>query len=150
MNGERAVPMADPVAADPAGRLQVALSRVTRMLRREAPTGLGHSSVSALATIGKYGPLRSGDLAVREGVSAPTMTRVVAGLESAGYVTRDPDPADGRASLIRITHDGGQLLDGNRSKRLAVMRARIEALPTDQRAALLAALPALDALAGEE
>jgi DNA-binding MarR family transcriptional regulator len=120
------------------------------MLRREAPALLGHSSVAALATIVWFGPLRSGDLAGREGVSAPTMTRVVAGLESAGYAVREPDPADGRAMLIRATAEGEQLINGNRSARSRVLRERIAALTPEHRAALLAALPALDALGAAE
>ncbi|MGA8113623.1 MAG: MarR family transcriptional regulator, partial [Actinocatenispora sp.] len=94
-------PAADePRCEDVASRLFVALSRLNRTLRREAPAPMGHSAVAALATIVSFGPLRPGDLAGREGVRAPTMTRVVAALEAAGYVVREADPADGRASLI--------------------------------------------------
>ncbi len=135
---------------DAAGRLFVAMSRLNRMLRREAPALLGHSSVAALATVVGFGPLRSGDLASREGVSAPTMTRVVVGLEAAGYVRREPDPADGRASLIRATHEGAELIRGSRSARSRVLRDRLAALSPGQRDALIAALPALDALTAED
>jgi DNA-binding MarR family transcriptional regulator len=145
-----AVRTPDEDDADVAARLFVAMSRLNRMLRREAPALLGHSSVAALATIVWFGPLRSGDLAGREGVSAPTMTRVVAGLESAGYAVREPDPADGRAMLIRATAEGEQLINGNRSARSRVLRERIAALTPEHRAALLAALPALDALGAAE
>lgn len=130
-------------------RLFVALSRLNRTLRREAPAPLGHSSVAALATIVWFGPLRAGDLAGREGVSAPTMTRVIAGLESVGYAVREPDPSDGRASLIRATAEGEAVITGNRSARLRVLRDRLAGLAPEQRTALFAALPALDALSDD-
>lgn len=134
---------------DPAVRLYVALSKMNRMLRREAPALLGHSAVAALATVAREGPLRSGDLAGREGVSAPTMTRVVDGLAAAGYVAREPDPADGRASLITVTTEGEQFLAGKLSARIEVLRHRLAGLPADRREALLAALPVLDALSDD-
>jgi DNA-binding MarR family transcriptional regulator len=136
--------------SDPASRLFVALSRINRMLRRDAPALLGQGAVSVLATIVWYGPLRSGDLAAREGVSPPTMTRIVAGLESTGYACREPDPADGRACLVRATAEGTALINGNSSARLDILRERVDRLPPDHRAALLAALPALDSLAGDD
>jgi len=139
----------EPYAAD-AVALFIALARLNRTVRREAPALLGHSAVAALATVVWSGPLRPGDLAAREGVSAPTMTRVLAGLEAGGYVVREPDPADGRASLVRATEEGVQLIRGNRSARSRVLRERIAALTDEQRAALRAALPALQALAGDE
>lgn len=126
--------------------LFVALARLSRTLRKEAPAMLGHSSVATLATIVSSGPMRPGDLADREGVSAPTMTRVVAGLVAAGYVVREPDPDDGRASLVRATEQGHQMISGSRSARSQVLRERIAALDPAQRDALLTALPALHAL----
>jgi DNA-binding MarR family transcriptional regulator len=140
---------AEPYASD-AAALFVAMARLNRLVRRKAPAQLGHSAVAALATVVWFGPLRPSDLAAREGVSAPTMTRVLSGLEAGGYAIREPDPADGRASLVRATAEGVALIKGNRSARSRVLRERIAALTDEQRAALRAALPALQALAGDE
>jgi DNA-binding MarR family transcriptional regulator len=140
---------AEPYASD-AAALFVAMARLNRLVRRKAPAQLGHSAVAALATVVWFGPLRPSDLAAREGVSAPTMTRVLSGLEAGGYALREPDPADGRASLVRATAEGIALIKGNRSARSRVLRERIAALTDEQRAALRAALPALQALAGDE
>jgi DNA-binding MarR family transcriptional regulator len=136
--------------SDPASRLFVALSRINRMLRRDAPAQLGQGGVSALATIVWYGPLRSGDLAAKEGVSPPTMTRIVAGLEATGYAGREPDPLDGRACLVRATARGQELINGNSSAVLDILRERVGRLSGEQRAALLAALPALDSLSSDD
>ncbi|BCJ35249.1 MarR family transcriptional regulator [Actinocatenispora thailandica] len=146
------VPAADPTApyaADAAG-LFVAMARLNRLVRRKAPAQLGHSAVAVLATVVWSGPLRPSDLAAREGVSAPTMTRVLSGLEAGGYAVREPDPADGRASLVRATAEGAALVQGNRSARSRVLQERIAALSDEQRAALRAALPALQALSGDD
>lgn len=142
-------PAADE-AEDLAGRLYVVLARLTRTLRRQEPAQLGHGAVAALATVVRDGPLRPGDLAVREGVRAPTMTRIVASLASDGYVTREPDPADARASLVRATPAGADLVTGTRAARSRLLSRRIADLPADRMAALAAALPVLEELVDRE
>jgi DNA-binding MarR family transcriptional regulator len=47
--------------------------------------------------------LRMGELARRARLSKQTMTTMVRLLERDGLVTREPDPADGRAALVRLT-----------------------------------------------
>jgi DNA-binding MarR family transcriptional regulator len=131
-------------------RLYVALGRLTRTLRRESGDApVSHGVLSALFTVVKEGPMRSGELAAREGVAPPSMTKVVAALESGGYVERTPDPLDGRASLIRATRAGRTLVESSREQRLHSLARRIEALDEDQLATLEAALPVLEALAEE-
>ena len=49
------------------------------------------------------------DLARHANVSAQAMSEVVAYLERHGYVERVPDPADGRARLVRLTDRGREL-----------------------------------------
>jgi DNA-binding MarR family transcriptional regulator len=128
-------------------RLYVALGRLTRALRREATAPVSHGVLSALVTVVKEGPIRSGELAAREGVAPPSMTKVVAGLEQAAYVERVPDPEDGRAALISATAAGRALVESTRELRLHGLARRIEELPPDLAAALSAALPALEAIA---
>jgi DNA-binding MarR family transcriptional regulator len=47
--------------------------------------------------------LRMGALAARARLSKQTMTTVIRLMEKAGLVTRQPDPHDGRAILVRLT-----------------------------------------------
>ena len=131
---------------DDAARLYVAVGRLVRMLRRTGTADISPGAFSALAALSAAGPLRSGDLATREGVAAPTMTRIVASLEDAGYVQRTADPQDGRAVLVDLTDTGAALLVGERSTRARELRRRVAALPASDRAALVAALPALEQL----
>jgi DNA-binding MarR family transcriptional regulator len=142
-------PVLNRELTDLAARLYLTIGRLCRALRRSGATGLGHGSTSALATTVQAGPLRIGDLAAREGVTAPTMTRIVSVLVSEGYVVREPDPADGRGWLVRATPDGEQMITRVRAARSQALLDRIGRLPTQQRDALLAALPALEALADD-
>ena len=140
----------DAVSDDAAGRLFIAIARLTRLMRRTAPVTLSHGSITALATVVNDGPIRVGDLATSEGVRAPTMTRIVDGLVVDGYAERIPDPADGRACLVRATPAGIDVLHGARTARAQVLAAGLDRLSSQQRAALVAALPAIEAICADE
>ena len=136
----------EPSVAELSNRLQVSLARLARKLRREAPSPLGPSSLSTLATLTADGALRVGDLAAREGVRPPTMTKIVASLEEQGLIERLVDPADRRAGLVRLTPAGAEHVAGARSARASQLAAHLAELTPAQRRAIAAALPALEAL----
>jgi DNA-binding MarR family transcriptional regulator len=138
----------EPSVAELSNRLQVSLARMSRMLRRETPSPLGQSSLSTLATLAAEGPLRVGDLAAREGVRPPTMTKIVGNLEEHRLAERLADPVDRRAGLIRLTPAGEEYLAGTRSARASHLAAHLAELTPAQRRAIAAALPALEALTG--
>ncbi len=50
--------------------------------------------------------MRVSDLAATIGLDASTVSRQIKQLEDKGILERTPDPADGRASLVRITESG--------------------------------------------
>jgi DNA-binding MarR family transcriptional regulator len=131
-------------------RLQVVLGRISRMLRRESPSPLGAGSLAALHTLAAEGPLRPGDLAAREGVRPPTITRILSVLEDGGYVVRTADPADGRATLVAITPVGTEEITGTRSARAGRLAQHLAALTPEQRQLLADALPVLETLTGIE
>jgi DNA-binding MarR family transcriptional regulator len=130
--------------------LQVVLGRLSRTLRREAPSPLGPGALGVLHTLAAEGPLRAGDLAAREGVRPPTMTRILTVLEDGGYVVRTEDPTDRRASLVVITQAGSELLRGTRNARASRLAQLLATLDPAQRAKLAEALPVLEAIAGGE
>lgn len=142
--------MEQSVTEDVAGRLFLAVGRLSRALRRSGIPGPGHGSISALATLVTLGPMRLGDLAAKEGVAAATMSRIVASLVEAGYARREPDPIDRRAWLTTATEEGERMLMGVRSTRVHELSRRIDRLPEDFREALATALPALEALLADE
>ena len=133
-----------------AERLSMAFGRLARVLRRGSPSTLGQGSLSALSTLVRCGPMRLGDLAAREGIAPPTLTRIVAGLEEAGYVTRTLDPADRRATRAQATVTAVELIQGTGSRRAGVLRSRMAALSAEELTILLRAVPVLEALATDE
>jgi MarR family. len=70
--------------------LSFAIGRANRRMLA-AGQGLGQGHLNALATVFRVGPIRPGDLAQREFVSAPTMTRTLRDLEK----TRTGEPGAG-------------------------------------------------------
>ncbi|QUF08028.1 MarR family transcriptional regulator [Actinosynnema pretiosum subsp. pretiosum] len=134
---------------DATARLYLTIGRLSRLLRRTGSPGLGPGAVSALATLARCGPMRLGDLANKEGVAPPTLSRIVATLVEAGYVRREPDPQDGRAWLASPTDEGVAMVSGVRSARVQELRARLESLSPEHRDALVGALGALEALVEE-
>lgn len=145
---ERGSTVTQAQTAELTARLQRVLGRLARLLRREAPSALGPGALSALSTLASEGPLRPGDLAAREGVRPPTMTRMLTALEEGGYVARTVDPADRRASLVVVTEQGARTLRDIRNARAGQLSQHIEQLSADQRRTLERALPVLESLAG--
>jgi DNA-binding MarR family transcriptional regulator len=127
-------------------RLRAALARLSRRLRRHELAGLTPTQLAALATVERAGPLRLGDLAAAEGIAPSTLTRIVAVLEELGYVRRDADPRDARASTLAITTKGTETLEQLRQEGNHLLTEWLELLNPAQRAALADALPALEAL----
>jgi DNA-binding MarR family transcriptional regulator len=128
-------------------RLRVALARLSRRLRRHELAGLTPTQLAALATIGKTGPMRLGDLAAAEGIAPSTLTRLVTALEDSGYVQRTADPSDARASTLAITAHGQEALERIRTETTLMLTASLELLTPEQRSTLAAALPVLEQLA---
>jgi DNA-binding MarR family transcriptional regulator len=134
-----------------ADRLHSAAIHLLRRLRTEdAASGLTAPRLSALSVIVFGGPLTLGALAAAEQVRPPTMTRLVAALERAGLVTREPDPEDRRQVLLRATPAGRKLLEEGRARRTATLARRVAALPPDDLAALARAADLLERLARPE
>ena len=121
---------------DLASRLRLDISRMARRLRQEAGAELSPSQTAALATIERHGPLTPSELAVRERVQRPTVTRVLARLEEAGLVERAADPADRRCSLVSISAAGSEQLDAIRARKNAFLARRIDALDAADRETL--------------
>lgn len=139
----------DDVAID-VTRLRVAIARLSRRLRRHELAGLTPTQLAALSTVERSGPLRLGDLAAAEGVAPSTLTRLVAVLEDLGYVQRDADPRDARASTLAITAKGHSVLENLREEGTALLTESLRVLTAEQKAALSTALPVLEKLADND
>ncbi len=141
---------ADPVETELAARLRVAVTRLHRRLRQHAAGGLTQSQASALTSIGQLGSPTLGELAARESVQPPSMTRIVAALEEVGYVSRLPDPEDRRVARVTLTGKGEGVLRRSRSRKNAYLAAQLQRLDPDDREALAALTVLLERLSSLE
>jgi DNA-binding MarR family transcriptional regulator len=147
--GGPALPQRPPGGADlDAARLRVAVLRLARRLRKHDLSGLTPSQLSTLSSVGKHEPVRLGDLAAAERIAPSTLTRLVNVLESLGYVRRQAAPDDARAFLVTLTPAGREVLDRIREEATSLLTGILMTLSAEEQAALSAALPALEQLAG--
>jgi DNA-binding MarR family transcriptional regulator len=145
---ESSSPAAEGRRAIDAARLRVAVLRLSRRLRKHDLAGLTPSQLSTLSSVGKTGPVRLGDLAAAERIAPSTLTRLVNVLEDRGYLVRTPAPDDARAYLVTVTDSGKDALQRIREEATSMLTDILLTLTPDQLAALEAALPALEQLAG--
>ncbi|MFF3848998.1 MarR family winged helix-turn-helix transcriptional regulator [Streptomyces sp. NPDC002328] len=112
------LPMA-PASAEVA-EIERALTRITYLSTRArqherlmalAGVPLDRAAVALLRQVADAEPMRPGELAQRLGVEASHVTRTVQQLQKSGYVTRVPDPDDGRAQRIQLTDAGQAAVD---------------------------------------
>ncbi|WP_331453299.1 MarR family winged helix-turn-helix transcriptional regulator [Streptomyces sp. SS162] len=75
-------------------------------MAREVHPGLEPAAYGLLVRLDEAGGQRATELAGYFGVGKATMSRQLRALEELGLVVREPDPADGRASLVRLTGEG--------------------------------------------
>ena len=109
--------------------------------------GLSASHLAALATLERHGPMPLGELAAREKVAPPSMTRVVTRLSDADLVARQIKPGDRRQVLVEITAAGSTLLAADRKRRDEWLSSRLAELTPEDLAALERVVPVLERLA---
>jgi DNA-binding MarR family transcriptional regulator len=113
-----------------ADRLHSAAIHLLRTVRKvDEASGLSAARLSALSVLVFGGPSTIGELARAEQVSAPTVSRLVAGLERDGLVVREADARDGRAVRVRATTKGRRILQRGRERRVQTLAALINDLP---------------------
>ena len=133
-----------------AGIPETVVARLARQLRQHSPGGLTPSQWSALATVEQFGPLRIGDLAEREGVTAPTATRVVASMEEAGLLSRASDPSDRRTSYIALTDAAREKLENTRRVQSTELVQRLSGMPAADVQRIVDLIPVLESLLTED
>ena len=138
------MPKVETDAVAIADALRPALLRISRELRREARAeGVSPEQVSLLVSI-KYSPgIGVRELATRERVSPPAMTKHVDRLERDGLVSRTQSADDRRRVGLALTDEGQRVLRRVRSRRTAWLASRLGALEADERAAIEAAIEPL-------
>lgn len=135
---------ADPVAL--AARLRLSVTRLARQLRQTSDSDLSPTQGSVLATISAHGPLTLGELAERERVASPTITKVIGALHDRGLVSKRSDADDRRFVLVELTHDGSALLERSRARKNAWLARRVRELDPAELDLLAAATEVLEKL----
>ncbi|WP_235547636.1 MULTISPECIES: MarR family winged helix-turn-helix transcriptional regulator [unclassified Nocardioides] len=111
-----------------ASDLVVHAARLVRAVRRELELPAGTRIISLLD---EHGPLGITQLADLDRCSQPTMSAAVAQLVESGWVSKAPNPADARGTVVTLSDSGRDEL------------ARIRRLHGDRIAAIVAAHPDL-------
>lgn len=146
--GRRRAGAAADATSELADRLHSTAIHLLRRLRREDDaSGLPAPQLSALSVIVFGGPVTLGQLATAEQVRPPTITKLVAALETDGLVVREPDAADRRIVRVRATSRGVKLLQEGRARRVASLANSLRGLSAKDRATLERAVPLLEQVA---
>jgi DNA-binding MarR family transcriptional regulator len=127
-------------------RLVLAAHTLTRLAaldtRNEAPAAQWRT----LKLLREYGPQRVGDLAVLSRISQPGMTRLVGQLAEAGFLSREPDPADARVMMLALTPAGEDALDSWLAQLRGALAPHTETLDDAQWRAISVAADALSSV----
>lgn len=143
--------VSESTGTDLATSLRISVSRLARRMRAErAAQGLvpelADTQLAALAALEKHQVMTPGELAGREQVRPPSMTRVAASLEALGLIQRAPHPVDHRQFTLSLTARGREVLAEVRQLREAWLARRLRELSPVERGALRKALPVLEKL----
>ncbi|WP_431901689.1 MarR family winged helix-turn-helix transcriptional regulator [Nonomuraea sp. bgisy101] len=129
-----------------ATRLAATLRHLVLLVRRAvAGQPITSQQYSVLGSL-ENGPRRMTELAEEHAVQLPTMTVQINRLEDPGLVARGIDPADARVRTVELTEEGRARLRAVRRARAEFIARELAQLSPEERAALTAALPALDKL----
>jgi DNA-binding MarR family transcriptional regulator len=109
------MPTEEVTSALLAHELRETVGRLVRRLRAEPGPSVGRMTV--LARLDRGGPASISDLATAERMRPQSMAQTVGDLERAGFVSRRPDPDDGRRAFVELTAAGLDLLQTIRARR---------------------------------
>lgn len=112
---------------------------------RMTASGLSLARTKVLRHLDQSGPVRPGALASVCGVVPHSITDIVDGLERDGLAERQPDPADRRAKLVRLTDKGAVALTTAAATREHLLNTLFGALDPAEQQTLLDLLDRLDA-----
>jgi DNA-binding MarR family transcriptional regulator len=132
-----------------ADRLHSAAIHLLRHARKQDVTaGTGPARLSALSVLVFGGPMTLGHLANAEQVKAPTMSRIVAGLERSELAKIVTDAADGRRIQVTATAKGRRLLQQARARRVELVAETLRGLDGAELETLLRAAKLVERAVG--
>ena len=129
-----------------AEHLRGAVNRLNRRLRQESLGGISPAQASMLGMADRLESPTLGELARAEQIQPPTMTRLVAQMESPGLIERIADPSDRRICRVKVTAKGRRELQRIRTRKTAFLVERIESLDEADQASLAQLVELLEVL----
>ncbi len=100
-----------------AAEIRAVAGKLKRRLREQAPAGdLTQSQISVIRRLEREGRSTASHLARAEAMRPQSMLTIIAALGAAGLVAGEPDPSDGRRTLLSLTDRGRE---GCRRRRAA-------------------------------
>lgn len=92
-------------------QLSVAANRISRLFARRYSRefGLSIAEWRVMAVVGRFGAITASVVAERTEMDKVKVSRAAGGLLAAGLLEQGPDPADGRARLLRLTERGQEV-----------------------------------------
>ena len=129
-------------------QLRSATTRLARRLRHQrVEESLSPTEIGVLGTLARCGRATPGELARREHVQPPSMTRIIAMLEEKGLVRREPHPDDRRQVVVSSTGQAEAILAESRRRRNAWLAELAAGLTEEEWALVRDAAPVLYRLA---
>ena len=90
-----------------AAEIRRGVTRLARRMRLQRPPGgLTGNELGVLSHLRTHGPSSPGDIAAAEHQQPQSLTRVLAGLETAGLIQRSTNAKDRRGSILDLTEPG--------------------------------------------
>jgi DNA-binding MarR family transcriptional regulator len=134
-----------PESWDPGSSASFWINRASRSLLRlqEArlrPLGFGMSQMPVLHALEDGGSLSQKELVQRARVEQPTMAEMLARMERDGVIQREPNPNDGRGSLISLTRRSRQRLPKGKEALIQGEHEAMAGFTTAEKALLLSLL----------
>ncbi|SER71125.1 DNA-binding transcriptional regulator, MarR family [Propionibacterium cyclohexanicum] len=130
-----------------ANDLRRACQHVARRVRFESTSELPPHQMSVLMWLNHAGPQTPTQIAERERVSTPSVTRTLNCLVEEGCVLRSPHPDDRRQILVSVTPRGAELVERTIAERDTWMLRRLSELGSEDLALARAAADLLSQLA---
>jgi DNA-binding MarR family transcriptional regulator len=127
-----------PPDNDTAEQLQHFATRLIKLARStHKQHSLSSAQYSVMAVLNERPGSSVVELARREAVTHPTMSRIIAGLIKSGFVVREPDPSDKRSGMLHLTPAGLQLYREVTERRVLLFRVLLAQLRPETIAEIL-------------
>jgi DNA-binding MarR family transcriptional regulator len=127
-------------------RLRLVLLRLARKIRTSSVEEITPSQLAVLATVSRSERATIGQIAESEHVKPPSVSKIVAALEAAGFLARETDPDDRRCAFITVTGAGAAYLDEVRAAGRTWLASQLADLGADDLGAIASVLPVLEHL----